>query len=59
MIAVCKSRGMCCFNNGENDPNLDSNPNEDGDRQVRERLRAQRRLKNLEEKLLLQKFSSI
>jgi len=54
MIAICKSRGMCCFSNGNENDSQNTDPNAElEDRRERERLKLSRRLKNLEEKLIL------
>ena len=58
MLALCKSRGMCCFTSLSVENNL-SEENAEEIRRERERLQLERRLRLLEMKLLIKKFGSI
>ena len=55
MLALCKSRGMCCFNTNSLDPSDEL----EATRQERDRLILERRLRILELKLSVKKFGTL
>ena len=60
MIALCKSRGMCCFqSNVQGQLDTESNNIDIEERRERERLKMQRKMQKLEMKLHLQKYGAI